>query len=197
MFRRAVVVLVVGCAGFFAGARPAHSFPEGQVPKISCGSISIDPPSWIKVRFTGAVNGKPYDRTVFYAGGSNPHLAVADITDLTSATGPLHITSTATSPYLGTSPTSEVTITCHTPPTTTVAPMTSTTKTKTTATTAPASCTEPRGCCLAQCGGKVSPAQELPKTGSSSLPFGAVGTGAVGVGAALLALARRRKARTS
>src|SRR3954471_22855620 len=79
-------------------------------------SVVDDPPpaSWIKVRFSGAINGVPYSRTVFY-GAPTPHMAKVDISDLTTASGPLTITSSAHGGWLGMSPTSKVTITCADP----------------------------------------------------------------------------------
>src|SRR4051812_49549033 len=113
---RRVLFLLVIVGGSLWMTGPAQAFPPGETVKVGCDQLSIDPPpaSWIKVRFAGAINGVPYSRTVFY-GAPTPHMAKVDISDLTTASGPLTITSSAHGGGLGVSPTSKVTITCADP----------------------------------------------------------------------------------
>jgi len=89
--------------------------PPPQPPTITCKVISVDPPatSWITVTFIGTINGVPFSRSVSY-GVPTPHLAIADISDLTTATGPLHIVAYAIWTLgPGHSQVADVTITCH------------------------------------------------------------------------------------
>jgi hypothetical protein len=88
--------------------------PPGQ-PTITCNFISIDPPSaaYVQVTFIGTINGVPFSRTVAY-GSPTPNIAEVDISDLTTASGPLHITAYAIWTLgPGQSHTADVTITCH------------------------------------------------------------------------------------
>jgi hypothetical protein len=111
-----VLFLLVVVGGSLWMTVPAHAFPPGQRVKITCGELSIDPPaaSWLKVRFSGDVNGVPYSLSVFY-GAPTPKIAKTPFSDQTKARGRLTITSTAYGGWLGVSPTSKVTITCHDP----------------------------------------------------------------------------------
>src|SRR5205809_910931 len=89
-----------------------------SAPAVSadCTMISIDPPLGVSVTFHGRINGTPFARTVAYT----PPNAEANIADLTTATGPLHIVSSATGnfgPYgILESLTGDVTVTCHEDP---------------------------------------------------------------------------------
>ncbi len=112
--RWVVFLLIVG--GSLGMAVPAHAFPPGERVKVTCGELSIDPPPapWLKVRFSGDVNGVPYSLSVHY-GAPTPKIARAPFSQQTRGKGPLTITSTAHGGWLGVSPTSKVTITCHDP----------------------------------------------------------------------------------
>src|SRR5437868_5561970 len=70
--------------------------PPPQPPRITCTTISVDPQpvDFIKVTFLGTINGVRFSRSVSY-GRPVPHLATADISDLTTTAGPLHIVATA------------------------------------------------------------------------------------------------------
>jgi hypothetical protein len=94
--------------------KPPYGPPPGS-PKVTCTLISIDPPptSWIVVTFIGTINGVPFSRSATY-GNPVPHLAVIDISDLTTAPGPLHIVVYAIWTLgPGKSLVTDVTITCH------------------------------------------------------------------------------------
>ena len=96
-----------GCASPFG--------PPPGAPTVTCGLISIDPPpaTWITVTFIGTINGVPFSRSATY-GSPTPHLAQIDISDLTTASGPLHIVVHAIWTLgPGQSQTADVTITCH------------------------------------------------------------------------------------
>jgi LPXTG-motif cell wall-anchored protein len=113
---RWILFLLVIVAGSWWMAVPAHAFPPGEQVKIRCGELSIDPPPapWLKVTFSGAVNGVPYSLSV-HSGAPTPKIAKTPFSDQTKAKGPLTITSTAHGGWLGVSPTSKVTMTCHDP----------------------------------------------------------------------------------
>jgi hypothetical protein len=90
--------------------------PPPEAPKITCTLISVDPPrtSWITVTFIGTINGVPFSRSATY-GNPTPHLAIIDISDLTTAPGPLQIVAYAIWTLgPGHSDVAAVTITCHT-----------------------------------------------------------------------------------
>jgi hypothetical protein len=82
-----------------------------NTPSVTCDRIVIDPPTWIKVTFTGTINGTPFTRSAFY-GGDGSHDAHISIADLTDSLGRTTIVVTATSNFLGTSHTARVTIDC-------------------------------------------------------------------------------------
>src|SRR5437763_7929305 len=108
------VVLIIA----FASSAFAFGPPPGA-PTVTCNTIAIDPPpvSWIKVTFSGDINGVPFSRSVPY-GAPVPHIATANIGDLITATGPNHITADATWTLgSGTSEVANVTLTCHAVPT--------------------------------------------------------------------------------
>lgn len=112
-----LVKLLVGAAiisgSLVSFAAESRAFPPGQRPGISCDAVTIDPPtaSYIKVTFWGAINGASFRRTVQY-GAPTPHIARADIRDLTARGGRLHVTVTANGGWLGISPTTTATLTC-------------------------------------------------------------------------------------
>lgn|SRR5437868_6573639 len=112
-----LVKLLVGAAiisgSLMSFAAESGAFPPGQRPEISCDAVTIDPPSapYIKVTFSGAINGAPFRRTVQY-GAPTPHIARADIRDLTARGGRLQVTVTANGGWLGISPTTTATLTC-------------------------------------------------------------------------------------
>jgi LPXTG-motif cell wall-anchored protein len=183
-------MLVIG----FASSASATDFgPPPGAPTITCDKIEIDPPSvsWISVTFSGDVNGAAFTKTVSY-GAPTPHIASADITDLTEATGPLHITASATW-TLG----SDVTLTCHAPPPVTTEGVTATSApTTTTTTTMPAAAGTTIAPSTATLATDATPpsASSLPLTGASTRPLATTGALAVLAGlAAALGTKRRRK----
>jgi hypothetical protein len=112
-----LVKLLVGAAiisgSLVSFAAASGAFPSGERPAISCDAVTIDPPSapYVKVTFWGAINGAPFQRTVQY-GAPTPHIARADIRDLTARGGHLQVTVTANGGWLGISPTTTARLTC-------------------------------------------------------------------------------------
>jgi LPXTG-motif cell wall-anchored protein len=188
-------MLVIG----FAGSASATDWgrPPGA-PTITCDHISIDPPlvPWISVTFSGDVDGAAFTKTVTY-GAPTPHIATADITDLTTATGPLHITASATWTLgSGSSDVADVTLTCKAaPPVTTEGVTVTSAPATTTTTTVPATTSTmiaPSTASLAT--GATPPRSSLPLTGASTRPLATTGALAVLAGlAAALGTKRRRK----
>ncbi|MDP9336450.1 MAG: LPXTG cell wall anchor domain-containing protein [Actinomycetota bacterium] len=186
-------MLVIG----FASSASAFGPPPGA-PTITCDNVSIDPPSvsWISETFSGFINGVAFTRTVSY-GAPTPHIASADISDLTTATGPLHITASATWTLgPGSSGTADVTLTCHAAPPVSVEGVTATSApTTTTTTTMPATTSTtiaPSTATLAT--DATPPRSSLPLTGASTRPLATTGALAVLAGlAAALGTKRRRK----
>ncbi len=186
-------MLVIG----FASSASAFGAPPGA-PAITCDKIEIDPPSvsWISVTFSGEVNGAAFEKTVKY-GAPTPHIASADISDLTTATGPLHITASATWTLgPGGSDRADVTLTCHdAPPVTTEGITATSAPTTTTSTTVPATTSTTIAPTTLTLGADATPPRSsLPLTGASTRPLAATGALAVLAGlAAALGTKRRRK----
>src|SRR5207245_7317367 len=93
LMRGLLVVSGTAAVLIIAFASSASAFgPPPRAPTVTCDTISVDPPavSWIKVTFSGDINGRPFSRAVPY-GTPVPHMATAHIHDLMTATGPLHI----------------------------------------------------------------------------------------------------------
>jgi LPXTG-motif cell wall-anchored protein len=202
--RRVLVGMVIIAAPIISMALPARADggPSGffatQTPIVDCHEMSIDPPSepevW-PVTFHGTINDKAFSRTVdfFSQAGSN---ATVDTSDLMAAPGPLHVVVTVDSPQWGTSPTEETTITCHNRPAATTTPSTVVHETPTTVLallgTSVAATVEPPTSVANVLGQSAA----LPRTGSSSsLPLGAIGFGAAGVGSLAMVVGRRRLTR--
>jgi len=173
-----LIVLGTAAALIIAFASSASAFgPPPRAPTVTCDTISVDPPavSWIKVTFSGDINGVPFSRSVPY-GAPVPHMATANIIDLMTATGAIHITADATWTLgPGTSDVANVTLTCHAAPTITTEGFTATATTNTT----------------------IAPATaipSLPLTGASTGPLAATGALAVLTGlAAILGPKRHRR----
>ena len=201
--RRILVGMVIIAAPVISMALPARADggPSGffatQTPTVDCHEMSIDPPSvpevW-PVTFHGTINEKPFSRTVdfFSESGAN---ATVNTSDLMAAPGPLHVVVTVDSPQWGTSPTVDMTISCHNRPaattTSTVASEASTMVlavlgTSVTGTVAPST----------SAANVLGQSAALPRTGSSSsMPLGAIGFGAAGVGSVAMVVGRRRLTR--
>jgi len=113
-WRAATMLLLVG-ACFAVTASPASAAASwNATPSVSCDTITIDPTSWIKVTFTGTVNGAPFSQSAPY-GGDGSHNAHVSISNLTSGNGNVHIVVTASSNFgFGpvTSETADVTLNC-------------------------------------------------------------------------------------
>jgi hypothetical protein len=110
----AALCLLGACAA--VGSTSAWATENGwpQTPTVTCSDIVIDPTSWIKVTFTGAINGQPFTETALY-GSDGSHNAHVDISDLTANTDNIHIVVTAASNFgFGpvTSRTADVTLNC-------------------------------------------------------------------------------------
>ncbi len=177
--------------------------PPPHAPAVTCTTISVDPPSvsYIKVTFTGTINDVPFTKTVSY-GAPTPHIASADISDLTTALGPLHIVAHATWTLGdGDSKTVDITITCHqaSTTTTTTIPKTTTTSASTTTTS-----TAPETTTVVTEGTTVPPTvppttsttialppNELPNTGGPTGTIAFVGSCLVLAGTGLVVRARR------
>jgi hypothetical protein len=112
--RQTLAFLLGTSCAFIAFAPAAHAVQEWpETPSVTCDRIVIDPPTWIKVTFTGTMNGTPFERSAFY-GGDGSHDAHIGIGDLTAAGGRIDVVVTATSKFFGTSHTARVTIDCPT-----------------------------------------------------------------------------------
>jgi LPXTG-motif cell wall-anchored protein len=176
-----------GPSGFFAT----------QTPIVDCHAMSIDPP-WVPnavwpVTFHGTINDKPFSRTVDFFSQPDTN-ATVETSDLMAAPGPLHVVVTVDSPQWGTSPTEATTISCHSRAAETT---TSSKAASETATTALAvlgvSVTAEPPVTVANVLGQSA---ALPRTGSSSsVPLGAIGLGAAGVGSMAMVVGRRRLTR--
>src|SRR5438552_1100360 len=177
-----LIVLGTAAALIIAFASSAFAFgPPPGAPTVACDTISVDPPavSWIKVTFSGDINGVPFSRSVPY-GAPVPHIATANISDLMTATEPIHITAHATWTLgPGTSDVANVTLTCHTAPSVTTEGFTATATTSTTI--APATVTLP-----------TAAGPSLPFTGASTGPLAATGALAVLAGLAAVLGPKRR-----
>lgn len=173
----------------------ASAFPPGEVPHVSCTTISIDPPSWIKVNFYGNIGDNDLDRTADYIGG-DVHLATIDISDLMTALGDIPYTVTANGGWLGISPTVTGVLHCHDAPTTTTTTTEPPATTTTTATLVPAAVpptTSPRPIVDIGAPAPRLALTELPHTGSSSRPLEAFGGALLLVGSGAIALTRNRR----
>lgn len=167
-----------------------------------CGIISIDPPSFVKVTFYIHVNGVASFRTAFYDPAT--HLASADISDLLTGHGELHIVAWAHGDFgkfgQHDSLTYQNTLVCHPDPTTTTT--SSTTTSSTTSTTVRATTTTtvaPRiGTAITATTSTttVPKAPTLPMTGADNLGAGAFGLAVLVAGAALVARWGRRRSLT-
>ena len=202
--RRVLVGMAIVVVPVVSMALPARADgePSGffatQTPIVECHQMSIDPPSvpdvW-PVTFHGTINDKPFSRTVdfFSQAGS---VATVDTSDLMAAPGPLHVVVTVDSPQWGTSPTVDTTITCHNRPAATTTSSTAVKETSTTALavlgTSVATNIEPP----TSVAKVLAQSAALPRTGTSaSVPLGAIGFGAVGVGSVAMVVGRRRLTR--
>jgi hypothetical protein len=144
------------------------------------------------VTFSGNINGVQFSRSVSY-GAPVPHIASADISDLTTATGPLHVSADATWTLgPGTSAVANLTLTCHAAPpvTTQGSPVTtaSTTSTSVPATTS----TTAAPARLTQAIAPIAPRPSLALTGASTGPLAATGALAVLAGLAAVLGPKRR-----
>jgi LPXTG-motif cell wall-anchored protein len=189
-----VGMLIIG----FASSASAFG-PPPEAPTITCQEISVDPPvvSWIQVTFHVTVNGVYTERSVSY-GDPTPHIATADISDLTTATGELHITAYATWTLgEGDSETASVTLTCHAAPIVTEGSTAATAVTTSTSMPATTSTTiAPTTLTLAiDAMPPTPPNPALPLTGASTGRLATTGALAVVAGlAAIVGPKRRRKA---
>jgi hypothetical protein len=161
-----------------APAARADAAEWPNTPSVSCDTIVIDPPTWIKVTFTGTVNGNPFELSAFY-GGDGSHDAHINIADLTAAGGRMEIVVTATSKFLGTSHTARVTIDC---PATTA-------QGGNQGTTAPSGA-EPQS---AASGTQSSREGVLPFTGAFVLRLALIGLVALAIGLGASRVRRRRR----
>ncbi len=188
------VAILGGWMWMAAPARAQESQPPQAKLSVTCTTVTIDPQPGEGVRFTGTIGTHTVDLATHP--GPGPHDSSATISAYTTATGPISGTLTpqwtvAPNPYGITSgpgiPVS-FTLTCHEAPTTTTMPTTTTSTTviklipPVTAVAAP--CTEPRGCCLSDCG------PTLPNTGSTDVGWEIGAAGSLVL--AGLALASRR-----
>jgi hypothetical protein len=193
--RRFLIVTAISGLLINAFAGSAYAFgPPPHAPTVTCDTISVDPPAvaWIKVTFSGNINGVEFSRSVSY-GAPVPHIASADISDLTTATGPLHVSADATWTLgPGTSAVANLTLTCHAaPPVTTEGSpvtMTSTTSTSEPATTS----TTAAPARLTQASAPIAPRPSLALTGASTGPLAATGALAVLAGLAAVLGPKRR-----
>ncbi len=175
---------------------PAMTF-QNTSPLVTCDTLTMDPPHWITVNFTGTINGVPFARSIGYGEPpSDPHNARVNITDLTGASGQLHVVTQAHGDF-GFGPvdslTTDTTIQCHDPVTTTTTATTTTTvPVATTTTVAPTTTTsfaiEPTTTTTAL----TAPPKELPRTGSSDV-LPATGFGILALGALLVWAVKARR----
>jgi hypothetical protein len=204
--------LVVGAGTFVcapAAQAAAPTWSEG--PAITCSTINIDPPATFTVTYHTSIDGGTVvDTPATWGDHADPYI---DTPVGVLVPGPHTVTSYATATVsnlpgaTAVSGTSTVTLTCVAPATTTTEPATTTTErqqclipegcTSTTTVQAAGSTTVPSSSTSIAIGTPTSvaaapAAQQLPFTGSSSFPLGAVGGVFVAGGAAALAFARRR-----
>jgi hypothetical protein len=109
LLRGLAASLAVSAVMATLAASPAEAWD--RTPEVSCNGIQIDPATWIKVTFTGTLNGAAFTRTAFY-GGDGSHNAHVSIADLTGKKHSAHVVVTASSPFFGTSHTADVTLDC-------------------------------------------------------------------------------------
>ena len=146
---RTLAILGVAIAGALCVTSAAHAADWGPPPgviTISCTELHMDPPSGVFVTYHVVINDDGVERYVIVEAENDD--AVADISNMTLDTGPLHIVVFATwNLGTGNGPTFETTLTCHEPPTTTTSTSTTTVAPTTTTTTLVPEhqCTTPSG----------------------------------------------------